>query len=198
MKGIIFSEPMFHKVVNGEKTQTRRIIKPQPRINLFFESIGSWTEIAPGRYEAFKPRYKKGETLYLKEPYRVSPNDKVSYKHSPAGWQSPDPRWINEFFMPDKYARFFIEITAVRCERLQDISDEDCMREGIVKKRIAKTRHPSTVHETDYIDFYTHDPPCFWECPKDAYADLIDKIYGKGTWESNPYVWVYDFKLKKI
>ena len=80
-----------------------------------------------------------------------------------------------------------IQITDVRVERLQDISDEDCLKEGIRK----------VVNENNIdVQYYVGHDACF-ETPREAFAHLIDKVSGKGTWNSNPYVWVYDFGLMK-
>ena len=176
MKGILFTESMFNAVIEGRKTQTRRIMNLTHIIS----------------------RYKVGDVVYLKEPYalniqsskNVAANkfeykSKVLYKY--VGDTIPEPlfKWQNKRFMPAKYARYFIEITGVRCEKLQDISDEDYLKEGILK-----TKNYSSDREWGWEegqrDYYT---------PKQAYAALIDKINGKGTWESNAWVWVYDFKL---
>lgn len=84
-----------------------------------------------------------------------------------------------------------IRITNVRVERLQDISDEDCLKEGIIKGQCGSA-------DTHFMDAYyvpnDTQPYC---TPQDAYEILIDKVSGKGTWERNPYVFVYDFELVK-
>jgi hypothetical protein len=96
----------------------------------------------------------------------------------------------NKLFMPARYARYFIEITDVRCERLQSISEDDCLKEGIQYKEDSMFGYDMvTKYFSDYPELGTYDEP------REAYATLIDKISGKGTWENNPYVWVYDFKL---
>lgn len=85
-----------------------------------------------------------------------------------------------------------IRITGVQVERLQDISDNDCLREGIYKKTLCP---PGDI---DY--FYHSEPRSKWEVypsARDAFAGLIDKISGKGTWKSNPRVFVYEFELVK-
>ena len=185
MKGINFTEPLFHTIVEGLKTQTRRIIKPQPQ-GCFVPTKEGYQD---GHFHNFKPRYKLGETVYIKEPYletrETYPSGKtrVLYKYS-GTWFDKEWKWNNKLFMPEKYARYFIEITAVHCERLQDISDEDCLKEGIEFNKF-----------NDPYYFMPDDNGCGHDTPREAYADLINKIYGKGTWESNPYVFVYDFKL---
>jgi hypothetical protein len=200
MKGILFTEPLFAAVIDGTKTQTRRIIKPQPddsglwNDSKFPRSIDSdlngfnGTVSETGESIEFKPRYKVGETVYLKEPYFIDIKFDVAYKFKPHNLLIPIPldkiKWKNKLFMPRIYARYFIEITAVHCEKLQDISDDDCLKEGIFC----------------FTDKFVYDHPnddsrMIYDSPQEAYAALIDKINGKGTWESNPFVWVYEFKL---
>lgn len=82
-----------------------------------------------------------------------------------------------------------IRIINVKIERLQDIDDEDCFKEGI---------YASNSHEIGYgipwVYEYKKSKMAYYT-PREAFADLIDKVSGKGTWESNPYVFVYEFKL---
>lgn len=80
-----------------------------------------------------------------------------------------------------------IRITNVRVERLQDISDEDCLREGI-EEHLKGVQYGFTSN-IGYVGQYP------FTTPREAFALLIDKISGKGTWESNPWVFVYEFKL---
>jgi hypothetical protein len=154
-------------------------------------------------FKNIQPKYQVGEILYLKEPYRVH-NCIYSYlaqdgKNICFAYTSMcniDSCTVNLEFktkkdMPQCYAQHFIEITNVRCERLQNISYEDCIKEGIQEQR--------WIDGADRDIFYVvRDMSCeLYNTPQLAYAALIDKISGKGTWESNPYVWVYDFKLLK-
>jgi hypothetical protein len=209
MKGICFIEPMFHKVVSGEKTQTRRIISGKTLEKV--DDYWSWREFAEAqqtseisvedRTSDFA-RYRRGETLYLKEPYcqdcdfiqhqgsrEWRANGKILYKYN--GDEISElardsfrlGKWENKLFMPEKYARYFIEITDVRVERLQDISDADCVKEGIT----VNPEYDDDVRTGKLLFSGSHYIV--------AYADLIDELNGKGTWESNPYVFVYDFEL---
>ena len=202
MTGICFIEPLFNKVVTGEKIQTRRIIKPQPD-SRGFRTTNVMFEDWHGR--EYKPKYKVGETVYLKEPYILYQEDYQESKLSQSGIQyaykfgsnlsieeitgKSDSKWSNKLFMPESAARHFIRITAVRAERLQDISEEDCLKEGIEeviwKGKILKS---SKYYFNGYESYDT---------PIEAYAELIDRINKEGIWERNPYVWVYDFKLVK-
>jgi hypothetical protein len=215
MKGILFTEPLFHKVISGEKTVTRRIVKPQPDwINgeiPFCESdfrIPSRCHVNEDldHYFEVKPRYKVGDTVFLKEPYKIvyalmsAVQIKLEYSQKqilindedytvPKLWfikrikeqNKSKTGFCNKMFMPEFLAQHFIEITDVRCERLQEITEDDCFKEGV------KYEMWDFDHSGDNIGFD----------PQQAYAALIDKINGKETWESNPYVFRYEFKYIK-
>lgn len=98
--------------------------------------------------------------------------------------------WTNKMFVRADLMRHHIRITNVRMERLQDISDEDCIKEGI------EWDHKAQRFYVRY-DSKTHSRMWFAETPRETYSALIDSISGKGTWETNPYVFVYDFELVK-
>ena len=85
-----------------------------------------------------------------------------------------------------------IRITNVRVERLQDISDEDCIKEGVIESVVMGTNGSLS-------EYFVEGPKhiCYGKTPREAYAVLIDLISGKGTWLSNPFVFVYDFELVK-
>ena len=221
MKGICFIKPMFNKVVAGAKTQTRRIITDleslnKPTIKIELSDNNTFAHfISENMGEAIAgivSRYKVGEIVYLKEPYAETCDEYgtpiIAYKFGgKPRLKLPDSlgcemdtdwcidnypacgKWKNKLFMPESAARHFIEITAVGAERLQYISEEDCLKEGIEeviwKGKILK----SSKH---YFNGYES-----YDTPIEAYAELIDRINGNGTWERNPFVWVYDFKLLK-
>lgn len=97
--------------------------------------------------------------------------------------------WTNKMFVKSELMPRRIEITNVRLQRLQDITDEECLIEGIEKEL-------RTDSEYNYIFFDAKRERYIRErTPRDAYARLIDALSGKGTWKSNPYVFVYDFEL---
>lgn len=224
MKGICFKEPLFHKVIEGTKTQTRRMITPQPeysdRVGMIYKGLcyGIGFNNPKDAYYNFSnhskaAKYKVGEKVYLKEPYILYQEEYQESKTSQSGIQyaykfgnhlsieeitgKSDSKWKNKLFMPESAARYFIEITAVRVERLQDISDEDCMKEGIeVVRRAghAGENNPSGLC-FDISQKWDYQYSCSESAPWKAYAALINKINGKGTWEKNPWVWVYDFEL---
>ena len=211
MKGKAFIEPIFHGAVEGRITQFREIMKPQPIVDEPGKPTADWENI----YN--KPRYKVGEIVYLKEPYRFTHTDNVWFINYLYGCKKQEfnisignkklhkiliqqeiskSGWCNKLFMPEWCTRYFIKINAVRCERLQDISDKDCLKEGIFKDYII----PKWAIGEHYIATYKpfKDGKRFenyYENAREAYAVLINKINGRGTWDGNPYVWVYDYKL---
>ena len=82
-----------------------------------------------------------------------------------------------------------IEITGIKVERLQDISDEDCLKEGIYEDSGDDKFPPSIFYE------FEGNKDDGFDIPREAFAALIDKVSGKGTWDSNPYVFCYEFVL---
>ena len=212
MKGICYIEPLFIATAAGTKINTRRLINPQPYGKLFQASDSGDFWIQSEKSGEFKPRYKVGEKVYLKEPYKLVShianlvNIELKYSKTTITidmfqhkTREKSVEWVNKrikeqnksktgycnkMFMPEFCAKNFIEITAVRAERLQDISDEDCLKEGIID------------FSSEYMKSYTFDGTRhLYGTPSEAFATLIDKICGKGTWESNPYMWAYDFKM---
>ena len=96
------------------------------------------------------------------------------------------PGCTNKMFVKPELMAHYIKITGVDFERLQDISDEDCLAEGIMydPKGVAKYGYRIGEGKSKW-----------YRTPKDAFSSLIDKVSGKGTWDSNPYVYVFTFKL---
>ena len=84
-------------------------------------------------------------------------------------------------------------ITNIKVERLQDISNEDCLKEGIKEK----SRFPHKKSYPFYFDGGKHGWDNSYKTPRQAFAALIDKVCGRGTWNINPYVFVYEFELQK-
>ena len=133
-----------------------------------------------------KPRYKIGDVVAVAQSYKAMGYDPM---FCPLGHEyglGNEAGWSNKMFVSADLCKHHIKITEVRFERLQDISDEDCMKEGIMydPKGVAK------------YGFRIRDGKSKWyRTPKDAFSSLIDKVSGKGTWERNPYVYVYSFTL---
>lgn len=205
MKGICFIEPLHNKTVKKIKIQTRRIVNPQP-LEIVCSTIIDNELLFETRDENdvsvfLKPRYNIGEILYLKEPY-IDDSDMVftaypihetltnnggttlyQYGNNTSIFDSiygNKVKWKNKLFMPAFAARHFIKITSVRAEKLQEISNEDCIKEGIVFDGLV---YMNGLDNIQYLE------------PRAAYKALINSINGKDTWDSNPWVWVYDYEL---
>ena len=176
MKKIMFNDKFLltQAVLRGKKTQTRRIVKDGTPLGNFEETM----KYAP---------YKVGEVVAVAQCYLDigSPQfDKFGYDVS----GNTNKMFVKAELMPHK-----IKITNVRIERLQDISDEDCLCEGIFYCTPAYA--PNTKSS---FGFQFHKGGLYlFDTARDAFATLIDKVNSKGTWESNPFVWIYDFELVK-
>jgi len=200
MKNIMFTEAMFNAVIEGRKTQTRRLIKTKFSLcdvicpKIWISCIGSMNKDCRHK---IKPRLKVGEKVYIKEPYgSLDGTPPFIYKYD--GFAENNDiihKWENKMFMPEKYARYFIEITDVRAERLQDISDEDCLKEGI--ETLCMSSMQLIQQGQLYRNYLSKEIFQDGLKPKKSYETLIDSINGKGTWDSNPYVFCYSFILIK-
>lgn len=170
MKKIFFSDKysLTQAVLDGRKTQTRRIIK------------------CPKAYQE-----NPAGCFRITESDDVSPLFEILvYDRDGIGFYTKTkfaPGWKNKMFVRADLMPHHIRITNIKIERLQNISDEDCFKEGIFKWDAGQKDIP-------FYSFHNADIPDYND-PRDAFAELIDKVSGKGTWESNPYVFVYEFKL---
>lgn len=189
MKKIMFNDKysLTQAVLDGRKTMTRRISKEQIRNSVFWKS---GYESIHG-YE-IKPIYKISELVAIAQCYEsLGMNPEIALNDRDGiGFYTKTkfaPGWKNKMFVRADLMPHHIRITDIKIERLQDISDEDCLKEGIFKWDAGQKDIP--FYSFHYADIPDYSNPC------DAFAELIDKVSGKGTWESNPYVFVYEFEL---
>lgn len=138
-------------------------------------------------YALSSSRYKLGEVVAVAQKYK---DIALDMPVELAAELIKQPGWKNKMFVKADLMPHRIRITNIRIERLQDISDEDCIAEGIYPKANGRWYCYDVVRRMGV----SYDP---YPDPREAYAALIDKISGKGTWESNPWVFVYDFELVK-
>lgn len=202
MKGIIFTESNFHLTVQGIKKQTRRIIKSRTGFFQVCSKNGVVTDIWQTDADEWcgddlipvKPRYKVGEIVYLKEPYIITGQTyEYEYLHenkTDIACIKRNGGYKNKLFMPKIAARYFIKITGVKAERLQDISEEDCIKEGI---KIGRCGNESKWMKA----FYAPDDNQPYITAKSAYEEVFNRINGKIAWQMNPFVCVYDYELTK-
>lgn len=184
MKKIMFNDTynLTLEVLNGTKTMTRRVLKGNV-------SLGNWEETAK------KLPYKVGEVVAVAQSYKeVYPN--ADFEMVGDGFMKESAGWTNKMFVKADLMPHHIRITDVKVERLQDISEEDCLKEGIIF-----IESSSNIGEDAYFfavkrkvrQIYDNILK-FFSSPQRAYADLIDKISGRGTWKRNPWVVVYTFE----
>jgi hypothetical protein len=194
---ILFSAPMVRALLDGTRTQTRRIVSPKhlPFIENMLEEYqaGTFFENRPFPYG------KRGDSLWVREtwgvasiydkvkPSELAPNGmKVSYFATDS---HEGVKGRPSIFMPRWASRISLEITGVRVERLHDISEEDARAEGLYM-----WSDPPRVSQPCYgisrADVFETDP-------RKAYQRLWENINGKGSWDLNPWVWVLSFNVKK-
>ena len=180
-------------VLSGRKTQTRRIIPSADHTNSWLEGTLVITDkkgckqiMAQFSDKRVLSAYAIGEVVAIARAYRDIPELPLLSKQG-VGKLKQSPGWRNKMFVKPSLMPHYIRITDIRVERLQDISDEDCLKEGIWRDdNVGLEGTTYWYHGLSNSSFRT---------PQEAYASLINRISGKGTWESNPYVFVYDFEL---
>lgn len=208
MKKIMFNDEfrLTQAVLNDLKTMTRRIIKLDKLGEYNFDNALK-QEYGKKSIEAYInncARYKVGEVIAIAQSYMDV--DRFHRKGKNAAYLEyldsilPElklyPGWANKMFVKADLMPHHIKITGIKVERLQDISDEDCLKEGIVKQEVISDESPFLYA---YDAFLNGDNKYFasrwFKSPKEAFAALIDKVSGKGVWESNPFVFAYEFRL---
>lgn len=174
-------------VIEGRKTMTRRLI-PDEFFGLTWDTRGN-TLVYENEYGDFidvrhskYTRYKLGEVVAVSQCYNDVVQEFTDLAFVPG---STNKMFVRADLMPHQ-----IRITGIRCERLQDISDEDCVKEGV---RVGSQALEYPYYFIDTKQFLI----CDYKSPRRAFAALIDKVSGRGTWDRNPWVVVYEFELVK-
>ena len=206
MQKIVFNDRygLTDAVIEGRKTMTRRLVSDRlweiwTNYDDFCNSViggiaRGGTSVSREYYrecDFFKDkcRYKVGEIVAVAQSYYNAFSSKCDI---PVYGADRTPGWLNKLFVRADLMPHQIRITGIRCERLQDISDEDCFREGIIESWYEST--DTTTY--GYADEKKGTAVEF-DTPRKAFASLIDRVSGKGTWASNPWVVVYEFELVK-
>lgn len=229
-RGMIFNSDMVRAILDGRKTQTRRVMKPQPdscppprgghwwpsnkhRTMLHVEealqnSEGIWEGIVGDAC----PFGDVGDRIWVRETWAeagASAPDLKLYRanypaHVPTHYENVPPaedvRWTPSIHMPRWASRIVLEITGVRVERLNSISDADCIAEGIIP--VPKDRDDDHQFWRDYR--LSGDGTFCVHSPRESFASLWKSVRGKsfeqeedtgpGSWHANPWVWVIEFK----
>lgn len=184
MKKIMFNDKygLTDAVLEGRKTMTRRL--------------------APEGATLTESRYQVGEIIAVAQSYDTilaaykTRKDIPIWANIVANRDEGCPGDTNKMFVRAELMPHRIRITNVRIERIQDISNDDCLREGIY----VSDTFPKYGVRNGYSPQCANDPkePKSWySSPREAFAALIDRVSGKGTWQRNPYVFVYSFELVK-
>ncbi len=178
---LIFSAPMVRAILDGRKTMTRRVLKPQPPDGARFMGIhhasdepDTWFFNSPKGPFKVRERFSEGDRLWVKEKHRPHASG-VDYgadiheaQHSQLGG------WISSMMMAKRFSRLTLIVESVRVERLQEISEADAIREGVEK--------PILPH-------WSGQPY------RSAFRGLWLDIHGPGSWEANPWVAVIGFRV---
>ncbi|HIZ15070.1 MAG TPA: hypothetical protein H9816_04080 [Candidatus Tidjanibacter faecipullorum] len=214
MQKIMFDDRygLTQAVIDGRKTVTRRteleddanyvarhwnqIYHPQ---HCYYRDARGLCQLVNRQTDkVFVPRYKLGEIVAVAQSYRDAGYECLPYRDTDEyvylkrdGVVIPDlsvaaAGVTNKMFASAKQMPYRVWITGIRIERLQDISDEDCLREGVCY-----------LPEIDryYFERKDKEQGFYFNSPREAFAALIDKVSGKGTWNSNPFVVVYEFEV---
>lgn len=222
---LLFRPPLVKAILAGQKTQTRRLVKPQP-VNdkslqdswiwhggKALEQMGYGADYVHTRMEAMKtamlkvcPYGQLGDRLWIRESWRAargwdSTKPREIHSGSPIvfpadgnalnqdGWEADEPREYGKLrpsiFMPRWASRISLETTAVRVERLNDISEKDSISEGVERD------------SDGWIDYQMPSTQCC-QSPKDSFRTLWESLNGSGTWDENPWVYVLDFKRIEV
>lgn len=201
-------------VLEGIKTHTRRLELDCNIRFYIYNYEGSYPKIEDNKICIYSDdgyllatrntRYKIGEEVAIAQSYSQCGNF-PDYELDEDGYPVMPKRsgYFNKMFVKAELMPYRIRITNIKIERMQDISDEDCFKEGITE--VSGEFEAHTVLQNGYYGerlrvikrYYGIQYYELGESPREAYGTLIDKISGKGTWESNPYVIVYEFELIK-
>jgi hypothetical protein len=185
---ILFSAPMVRAILAGTKTQTRRILKPQP------EDLGGslkWKNfiiaIPNGAWIAC-PYGKPGDRIWVRETWtKISECPDVLYRAT-----GDDPcrcgKWKPSIHMPRKASRITLEISSVRIERLSDITEADAQSEGVESAALCEHTHIPQNELTlsfQYLNTKTY---------RSGFIKAWEGLYGIDSWDKNPWVWVIKFR----
>ncbi|CAM7402895.1 hypothetical protein [Klebsiella pneumoniae] len=196
-RGMIFNGEMVRAILDGRKTQTRRIMAPQPADDIergIFpnpEVIG-WKSSLRHKHGSTTAHFchygKPGDRIWVRETWNKY-GGLLTYR-ADHDWIDDmrketvcTAKWVPSIHMPRWASRILLEITDVRVERLNAISEEDARAEGIIDGGCLNCGEPE---------------PCGCANPEpdaaDAFAYLWQSIYGQESWNANPWVWVIEFK----
>ena len=197
MRKILFNDKLglTQAVLEGRKTMTRRIIHaeniPDDPEYGYAPNIDACCVFNEDDVVA-KSQYNLCEVVAIAQAYKDIYEKRGFDMHDPFTFVGDSAGWTNKMFVKADLMPHHIKITNIRVEHLQDISDEDCLREGVRLWEDADPEYKLNPLGKLYEIAGRWDG---YKSPREAFAALIGYVSGKGTWESNPLVWVYGFEL---
>lgn len=218
---IIFSAPMVRAILAGTKSQTRRTCRGQRELSSIHDfRLDGCPYGQPGDWLWVRESWQYANWTEEGEPYiryaADGAQELFDVGRIPDGWfdrlediwaglstpenyaidnRAADRRWRPSIHMPRWASRITLEVTGVRVERLQDISDADAEAEGLFKVEIDPGYWPKYgANPFTWAEAVEHQAECF-EDPRLAYRALWEQINGAGSWDANPWVWVVSFRL---
>ena len=211
MQKIMFNDryKLTEAVLDGRKSMTRRLM-PEPetglQVRLNYDNTvgfnnGNGWYLAPRQ---FQPKFHVGETIAIAQAYKDLNWPKYAVTNVDMEKTMAEivnsKGWNNKMFVRADRMPWRLKITGIKLERLQAISWDDCLLEGVQTVKTPNgTRYIGggenvPCYEVDLVEVIKGKRVAF-ETPKEAFANLIDYVSRKGTWGSNPYVFAYSFKL---
>ncbi len=207
---VIFNSEMVRAILDGRKTQTRRVMKVQPKPSetrpedFWFsskklESMVHVSDFTPSNspiadchlffQEHCCPFGQAGDRMWVRETFGDCGNRLVYRADTEDGAASHVKRWVPSIHMPREACRTLLEITAVRVERLNDISEEDAEAEGIDMEALYDSQ--------DCYDCIADHNMTGRPTVTGAFKYLWESIYGVDSWNANPWVWAISFRRVK-
>ena len=199
-KPILFNTKMVRALLDGRKSCTRRLVKPQPQGYFEVSEEPLYIYDTDGKQGKITPPYQPGDILYVRETWKKAPNGYYYYED----WQRDDiadtTKWKPSIHMPKEAARIWLKVKNVRVERLQEITEDGVWDEGFKFKPPCLTRVSADGHTCDL------DGPCMSSI---KYCDMtMGELFGREVWNStikksdldcygwnaNPWVWVIEFE----
>lgn len=198
---ILFNDQMVRAILEGRKTVTRRVVKPQPDfLGSMVDPNTPFKTLDAGLHARITCPYgEPGDRLWVREAWAA---DAQVDAIAPSDLSQGEPIWYPadlsvrqtgcsmiskgrgrpSIHMPRWASRVLLEITAVRVERLQDISEEQALAEGVHGEPCDHARQACS------------DIGCWGDTAKGAFGFLWEQLNGAGAWQANPWVWVVEFK----
>lgn len=210
VKPIIFSGPMVRALLDGRKTQTRRMLGTQPeswlKFDLLYDGKVIFRSHSGMRQDVAVP-YAVGDRLWVRESWRTAPEaDHLRPSEidrgapiltlADTGLTFPSPLWgryRHARFMPRWASRLALTVTEVRCQRLQEISEENAEAEGLLRSELRSGLTGERIGETAF----SCGDGVFGRSATKIFARLWNGLHGSGAWAANPWVFAYSFVVEQ-